>query len=76
MEEEDSFQIMAEQPLPDHKVQLVKDRAGCYHLRKVSVKDGTIFSSVPVHRDLRVIAEARELFPDLLPFGGLPVDAT
>ncbi len=76
MEEEDSFQIMAEQPLPDHKVQLVKDRAGCYHLRKVSAEDEMILSSAPVHRDPIVLAEARELFPDLLPFGGLPVDAT
>jgi hypothetical protein len=70
------YRTIAEQHLVDHKVQLVEDRAGSYHLRKVSVDDETILSSAPVHRDPNVLAEARDLFPDQLPFGGLPVDAT
>jgi len=75
MTEAISCRIVAEQRLPDHRVQLVEDREGGYHLRKVSVDEKKILSSAPVHADPSVLAEARELFPDLMPFGGLPVDA-
>ena len=74
--EDSSCRIVTEEPLGDHRVQLVEDRRGCYHLRKVSGDKKTILFSAPVHGDPCVLAEARELFPDLLPFGGLPVDAT
>ena len=67
---------MAEKILLEHRIQLVEDSKGGYHLRKVSEDGKTVLSSNPVHSDPSVLAEARELFPDLLPFGGLPVDAT
>ncbi|MFH1112461.1 MAG: hypothetical protein V1792_00940 [Pseudomonadota bacterium] len=71
-----TFRVLAEQPSSGFTVQLVEDSGGGYHLRKVSEDDGTIFSIVPVHGDPSVLAEARELFPDILPFGAMPVDAT
>lgn len=76
MTEESSFRIVAEQTLPDQAVRLVEDREGGYHLQRVAMDRRTIFSSAPVHSDPSILAEARELFPDVLPFGGLPVDAT
>lgn len=76
MTERGSCWIVAEQLLVDYKVQLVEDCEGGYHLRRVSVDGETIFSSAPVYGDPSVLAEARELFPDLLPFGGVPVDAS
>jgi hypothetical protein len=71
-----SWRIVAEKTLLEHRVQLVEDDRGGYHLRKVSKDDGAILSIAAVHSDASVLAEARELFPDFLPFGGLPVDAT
>ena len=71
-----SCRIVAEKTLFEHRVQLVEDNEGGYHLRKVSENDKMILSSAAVHSDPSVLTEARELFPDLLPFGGLPVDAT
>lgn len=68
--------IVAEELLGNRKVQLIEDNRGAYYLRKVSVDDGALLSIAPVHGDPKVLSEARELFPDLLPFGGLPVDAT
>ncbi len=70
-----SCRIVAEKTLFEHRVQLVEDSEGGYHLRKVSTDRKTILSSAPVHGNPSVLAEARDLFPDLLPFGGLPVDA-
>ena len=68
--------IVAEKTLFDHIVQLVEDNDGGYHLQKISADCKTILSSAAVHSDPSVLAEARELFPEFLPFGGLPVDAT
>lgn len=76
MTKTDSYRIVAEQSRADHRVQLIEDSSGGYHLRKVSADDDTTLSIAPVHGDLSVLAEARELFPDFLPFGGVPVDAT
>jgi len=76
MTETGSCRIVAEQVLLDYEVQLIEDCEGGYHLRRVSVDSETMLSSAPVHGDTSVLAEARELFPDLLPFGGLPVDAS
>ncbi len=70
-----SCRIVAEKNLFGHMVQLVEDSEGCYHLQKVSEDRKTILSRAPVHSDPSVLDEARDLFPDLLPFGGLPVDA-
>jgi len=72
----ESYRIIAEDVRDDHKVQLVEDQKGVYHLRKVSADEDTIFNSAPVYSDSLVLAEARESFPDFLPFGALPVDAT
>lgn len=76
MTETDSYRIVAEQIVLDYRVQLVEDRQGGYHLRRLSQDEKTILSIAAIHADPGVLAEARELFPDLLPFGGVPVDAT
>ncbi|MDQ7785078.1 MAG: hypothetical protein RDU20_19490 [Desulfomonilaceae bacterium] len=76
MTDKGPFRIVAQRSQPDHKVQLVEDCAGAYYLRKVSADEGTTLSNAPVHANPSVLAEAREWFPDLLPFGGVPVDAT
>ncbi len=76
MKETSSCRIVAEQILPDCRIRLTEDPEGGYHLQKVSVDGGTVLSSAPIHGDPSVLAEAREIFPDLLPFGAVPVDAT
>ncbi|HVN79936.1 MAG TPA: hypothetical protein VMW38_13130 [Terriglobia bacterium] len=57
-------------------VQLVCDGKGSYFLRRHSICGEQLGLSAPLHSDPAALAEARELFPDHLPFGGLPVDAT
>ncbi len=57
-------------------VQLVCDGMGGYFLRRRSTGGEQLGPSAPPHSDPAALAEARELFPDHLPFGGLPVDAT
>lgn len=70
-----SCKVVAEKTLSEQRVQLVEDSQGGYHLQKVSLDRKRTLFRAPVHSDLGVLAEARDLFPDLLPFGGLPVDA-
>ena len=76
MAEPSSYQVVAEQTLEDSTIQLVEDQQGGYHLRQISSEGRTIRLSGPVHCDQAVLAEARAHFPDFLPFGGVPVDAT
>ncbi len=70
------YRIVAEQPLGVHKIQLVEDQRGGYYFRKVLADTGEIVMAVPIHNDPSVFAEASEYFPEFLPFGGLPVDAS
>jgi len=72
----DSCRVIAEEVGVLHRVQLIEDLEGGYHLRKISVDGGEILSSAPVYCDAGVLAEAREYFPECLPFAALPVDAT
>ncbi|MFH0825035.1 MAG: hypothetical protein V2B18_19970 [Pseudomonadota bacterium] len=71
-----SYRIVAEETLFEHSVRLVEDNEGGYHLQKISADCRTILSSASIHSDPCVLAEAKDLFPDFLPFGGVPVDAT
>lgn len=71
----DILRILSEERFHDYSVQLVEDREGRVYLRKISVDQETVLFSAPVYGDPIVLAEARELFPDLLPLGGIPVDA-
>ena len=71
-----SYRILAEQTLEDCTIQLVEDQRGGYLLRKIASDRDMIWVSAPIHSDPSVLAEARELFPDFLPFGAVPVDAT
>ncbi|MBI5586358.1 MAG: hypothetical protein HY892_21310 [Deltaproteobacteria bacterium] len=70
-----SIRVLGEVPLPDRWVQLLEDRAGGVYLREVSADRETILSNASIFSDPSALAEARELFPDLLPLGGMPVDA-
>lgn len=76
MAEPTSYRVVAEQTLADSTIQLVEDQHGGYHLRQISSDRKSIRVSVPIHSDPAVLAEARAHFPDFLPFGGVPVDAT
>ena len=76
MTEKGKCRILAEELILDHRVQLVEHRDGSYYLRKILVDEGTVLFSAPVYGNAAVLDEARGLFPDFLPFGGLPVDAT
>lgn len=71
-----SCRVIAEEVGILHRVQLIEDCEGAYHLRKISVDGGKILSSAPIYRDAGILAEAREYFPECLPFAALPVDAT
>ena len=70
-----SLRVLSEERFHDYSVQLVEDREGRVYLRKVSADQETVLLSAPIYSDPSALAEARELFPDLLPLGGLPVDA-
>ncbi len=70
------YRVLSEQTLEDCTIQLVENQRGSYFLRKIYSGRGTIQVSAPIHSDPAALAEAREHFPDLLPFGGMPVDAT
>ncbi len=76
MDTPNSYRILSEQILEDCTIQLVEDQQGGYLLRKVSSDRKIVLISAPIHSDPSVLAEAREHFPDFLPFGGVPVDAT
>ncbi|MCX5873322.1 MAG: hypothetical protein NTY51_08830 [Deltaproteobacteria bacterium] len=70
------YHIVSQNTFQDTTIQLIEDQWGGYRLRWVSHDGQQSRVSAPIHCDLRVLAEAREYFPDVLPFGGLPVDAT
>ena len=76
MDTPNSYRILSEQTLEDYTIQLVEDQRGAYLLRKISSDRKIILESAPIHSDPIVLAEAREHFPDFLPFSGVPVDAT
>lgn len=76
MQSRDANRIVAEQSLDGYRFQLVEDRKGSYYFRKISEQSGHVLLDGPIHGDPSILAEAREHFPDFLPFGGLPVDAT
>jgi hypothetical protein len=76
IQEGTSYRIIAEEVADVHRIQLAEDQWGGYHLRKVSADGRKILSSAPVYSDPSVLAEAREYFPDFLPFAAQPVDAT
>lgn len=71
-----SYRIVSEKRLQDCTIQLIEDQWGGYRLQWLLNNGNQPIVSAPVHSDQRVLAEAREHFPDVLPFGGLPVDAT
>ncbi|MGC8605774.1 MAG: hypothetical protein ACP5VS_19085, partial [Desulfomonilaceae bacterium] len=57
-------------------LQLVEDQNGGYRLRRMSNSGETTYVSSPIHSDPSVLFDARNHFPEILPFGGVPVDAT
>jgi hypothetical protein len=67
---------VSEKSFQDATIQLIEDQWTAYRLRWVSGDGKTSHVSAPIHSDPSVLIEAREHFPDVLPFGGLPVDAT
>ncbi len=71
-----SNKVVAERALNDCHVQLIEDPRGAYHLRKIALDRETVLSIASIHSDFGALSEAREYFPDLLPFGGIPVDAS
>ncbi len=71
-----NFEVIAEIVIHATTIQLVKDSNNVHFLRRGSAEQEKTSLSAPLHSDLAVLAEARELFPDHLPFAGLPVDAT
>lgn len=68
--------VVAERALNDCHVQLIEDLHGAYHLRKIALDRKTVLSTAAIHHDVGALSEARDYFPDLLPFGGMPVDAS
>jgi len=71
-----SYHIVSQNEFQDSIIQLIEDEWGGYRLRWISHDGHQSCISAPIYSDPRVLAEAREYFPDVLPFGGLPVDAT
>lgn len=78
MVQRSSFRIVEEIETDGGLIQLVESPDGSYRLRKMIAAPGGYETSLsePVHSDTSVLAEAREYFPDHLPFGAVPVDST
>ena len=70
------YEVIAEVMASGGKAQLVKDCRGAHFLRRLSAEGEKWCLSPPLHSDPAALAEARELFPEHLPFAALPVDAT
>jgi hypothetical protein len=70
------YEVIAETVIRGVPIQLVKDSNSVHFLRFCPADEEEQSLSAPLHSDTAVLAEARELFPDHLPFAGLPVDAT
>jgi len=70
------YEIVAETISREGIVQLVKDCQSVHFLRRRSPDGQELSLSAPLHSDLAALAEARDLFPEDLPFAALPVDAT
>ena len=70
------YEVIAETVTHGVTIQLIKDCKSVHFLRYCSADGEKPSISAPLHSDTAVLAEARELFPDHLPFAGLPVDAT
>ena len=70
------YEVIAETVTHGVTIQLIKDSNSVHFLRWCSSDEEEPSLSAPLHSDTAVLAEARELFPDHMPFAGLPVDAT
>lgn len=70
------YEVIAETVTHGVTIQLIKDSNSVHFLRCCSADEEEPSLSAPLHSDAAVLAEAREMFPDHLPFAGLPVDAT
>ncbi len=56
-------------------VELVEDHQGDCFLRRLSEDGQEVSRSARLHTDPVALADARDLFPEHVPFGALPVDA-
>jgi hypothetical protein len=65
------LQVLNEECFSAHWMQLVEDRV---YLRKLSADRAAVLFCAPVYSDTGVLAEARKVFPDFSPLGGIPVD--
>ena len=70
------LRVISHTNIEDLTVQLVDDGLGGYFLRWLSADDQELSRSQPLYGDPVALAEARELFPEHLPFTAMPVDAT
>ena len=68
--------VISHTNIEDLTVQLVDDGLGGYFLRWLSADGQELSRSQPLYGDPVALAEARELFPEHLPFNAMPVDAT
>ncbi|MGB6068485.1 MAG: hypothetical protein WBG50_27065 [Desulfomonilaceae bacterium] len=75
-ENDSAYEVIAESITAGLTVQLVKNFQNVHFLRFCCADGKKPTVSAPLHSDPVALAEARDLFPDSLPFAGLPVDAT
>ena len=67
--------VLAQKLLGDITVQLVeRTQYGCF-LRRLGPGGVLIDQTPPLSSDIASLAEARDLFPEHLPWGGMAVDA-
>ncbi len=75
-ENDSAYVVIAESITAGLTVQLVKNFQNVHFLRYCSSDGEDLTLSAPLHSDSAALAEACDLFPDSLPFSGLPADAT
>jgi hypothetical protein len=74
-QKKDDTRVLARIQVERCTVELVEDDAGSCFLRRSSADGQEISRSAALHSDPAALADARELFPEHVPFGALPVDA-
>ena len=67
--------VLAQTSAEDITVQLVDSTNGCF-LRRLGPGGVIVDQSPPLCSDMESLAEARDLFPEHLPWAGITVDAS
>lgn len=67
--------ILDETLLDNQRVQLLEAEPGILYLRRADQSTSAVFLSGPLFSDPVALMEARDIFPDQIPWRAIPVDS-